>query len=113
VLFSCCSEPLAPASKRLNSLEMASSVLQHGFNRKNKPELRETFVLKGLLLAIPAGFEPATHGVEIRYSETTFRSGHQGDPGEGWPASLHGKLDPTSICRHPVRSAALSGTDFG
>src|SRR2546430_9053496 len=33
----------------------------HGFNRA-----RTRILLK--ILAIPAGFEPATHGVEIRYS---------------------------------------------
>jgi hypothetical protein len=30
--------------------------------------MQETIVPPTLLVAIPAGFEPATHGVEIRYS---------------------------------------------
>ena len=35
---------------------------------RTNPKLQETLVPQRLLVAIPAGFEPATHGVEIRYS---------------------------------------------
>jgi hypothetical protein len=41
--------------------------LVHGFD-----EERTRILLKSL--AIPAGFEPATHGVEIRYSNVSLRS---------------------------------------
>jgi hypothetical protein len=33
-----------------------------------KPKLQETLIASARVVAIPAGFEPATHGVEIRYS---------------------------------------------
>jgi hypothetical protein len=49
-------------------LVAARNTTQHEPDQKNKPILQETFVPQRLLVAIPAGFEPATHGVEIRYS---------------------------------------------
>jgi hypothetical protein len=53
--------------------------LQHELRGKNKAILPITRkeqsdiaknILSAQVLAIPAGFEPATHGVEIRYSLT-------------------------------------------
>ncbi len=46
----------------------ARNTLQHENGQKNEAETgKKPLILLAYLMAIPAGFEPATHGVEIRY----------------------------------------------
>jgi hypothetical protein len=68
VPLSCCSEQLAAGSNSLILLASVRSTKQHGFWQKNKAKFQKSPVPQRFLVAIPAGFEPATHGVEIRYS---------------------------------------------
>jgi hypothetical protein len=53
----------------LNSLELSCNALQHETAEGTKDETsKKPLIYQAKSLAIPAGFEPATHGVEIRYS---------------------------------------------
>jgi hypothetical protein len=52
----------------LISLVPECSAKQHETDERTNPILQETLYLQAKVVAIPAGFEPATHGVEIRYS---------------------------------------------
>ena len=68
MLFPCCRERAALLGKALILLVRHGNSEQHESGQKNKVKIKEVPVPHELLVAIPAGFEPATHGVEIRYS---------------------------------------------
>ena len=52
----------------LKLLVAAGNTAQHETGFRRKPKLARNPHFMGFLLAIPAGLEPATRGVEIRYS---------------------------------------------
>src|SRR2546430_11173889 len=72
VLRPCCVEWLVGFCKALISLVSARNVLQHEIGKRTNQKMQEVLAPQRHLLAIPAGFEPATHGVEIRYSIVIF-----------------------------------------
>jgi hypothetical protein len=52
----------------LNLLSAVWNAAQHGLACRTEPQRSEVIDLEAESLAIPAGLEPATRGVEIRYS---------------------------------------------
>jgi hypothetical protein len=73
VLRPCCVELFAAVRNGLKLLVSNASAPQHEKGKRTKVEFSRN-PLSGFLLAIPAGFEPATHGVEIRGASNYFNS---------------------------------------
>ena len=64
----CCVEQFVMLRNALKLLGAAGNTAQHETGFRRKPKLARNPHFMGFLLAIPAGLEPATRGVEIRYS---------------------------------------------
>src|SRR4051812_48351125 len=68
MLRPCCAEPLGAARNALNFLQADRNAAQHGWARRTKPIPRQSLDMLNENLAIPAGLEPASRGVETCYS---------------------------------------------
>jgi hypothetical protein len=68
VLRPCCVERFVMSRNALKLLGVARNTAQHENDERTKAKLARNPYFMGFLMAIPAGLEPATRGVEIRYT---------------------------------------------